>query len=982
MSKKYSLKRIASSILAVALLAGTVPCAFASDDNGTKEIVCNVGDNLTIGEYPESAKETQSLIDNRPDVQRRMDDLGRGLVAVATDNGVFVSWKWKGTESLDVKYNLYKNGEKINAEPMSLTNYTDVDGTASDNYAVAAVTNGTEIEKCDEVSVWADGYFEIPLNRPENKPMANGEAANDYKPGDASVADLDGDGEIEIILKWNGTIRDASKAGYTSECLIDAYKLDGTHMWRINMGPNIRSGEHDTQFMVADFDNDGKSEMAVRTADGTIAGDGTIIGDAEAKWYEENNGKNLTGPLYLTVFKGEDGTIIDTIDFFAQSTGKFSDGTEWGIDSWGDDHGNRSERYLGAVASFDGVTTSFIQSRGYYGRTCIGAYHLENDKIVEDWTFDSSEWKIANPESEVNTSGQGYHNMSTADVDFDGKDEVIFGALNLDDDGTVMYSTGLGHGDSMHVGDFVPSRPGMEVYECVEWTKAQYGFYMRDARTGEILYALTTNTDNGRACTADIDPAYEGEEAWSAYGVLTAADGTVISTSYSMPANFAIYWDGDIGREIEDGNGVYKWDPKGEEVNAIFKAVGCHSINAAKSNPSLQADIFGDWREELIFPTDDEEHLRIYTTTTPTAYRIPELMSDGTYRNAVAWQNDCYNQTTHLGYYLGYDTKTIPVPQIYTVDNVGNKVTNPDLSKKVWNMSDLYFGDKIELVPGVATALVNGAKVRVDNNNTDVKPYINAEDRTMVPLRFIAEAYGAEVAYNNDTREITVTTFDKTIKMIPGIADYTVNDESKTMDTVPEIKEDRTFVPLRAISEAMGKYVNYYDGLVYVSTLEKDLTSAEAATVKTKISSTSVPCAVDDKLLIENYNDETSGSRLPYEIFKVTNDADATAVTDFDMSTTFTLPAGGEIIFDMGKWPGIPAIVVAFGDEEEHTFRVEYGNDGEKWQIGIPTRVSDGKSGVFEKFYFGVPPYPKYIKFVSLDDKEMVIAELGCASVE
>ncbi len=990
--KKNILKKAVSVMAAAAVFGSAVPFALASTLNGTKTIVCDESDDLSVGGSAETAAETQRLIDARPNIQRRMDDMGRGLVAVKTDNGVFVSWRWEGTESLNVKYNLYKNGAKLNSEPMSLTNYTDNEGKASDKYSVSAVTDGAEGERCAEVSVWADGYLEIPLQRPENKPLPNGDTAVDYSPGDAAAADLDGDGEYEIILKWNANTRDAGKGGYTSECILDAYELDGTRMWRINMGPNIRSGEHDTQFMAADFDNDGAAEMAVRTADGTIAGDGTVIGDKDATWYDMHDGKNLDGPLYITVFKGSDGTIIDSQPFFPQSTGEYSNGEAWDINSWGDDWGNRSERYLGAIATFDGETTSFIQARGYYDRSCMAAYHLEDGKIVMDWSFDSKEPEYRDQTPSL--SGQGYHNMATADVDYDGLDEVIYGNLVLDNDGKPMYSTGWGHGDSMHVGDFVPSRPGLEVYTCHENRSADYGFAMRDARTGEALYAIKTETDNGRACTADIDPRYEGEEAWSAYGVLTAADGTVISTNYSMPANFAIYWDGDIGREIEDGNAVYKWSVRGEEVNAIFKAVGSHSINAAKSNPSIQADIFGDWREELIFPTDDFEHLRIYTTTIPTSYRIPTLMSDSEYRNCVGWQNDCYNQTTHLDYYLGFDTKTVPVPQIY-IERDGKKITNPDLAKKAWSIDELYFGDTVELVSNYSTALINGAKTRIDNDNADVKPYLNDDERTMVPLRFIAEAFGAEVDYNDQTKEIEILTADgKYITMIPDKSDYVIGQHSKpgdkgsatpahmTMDTAPEVVNDRTFVPVRAVAEALNKLVGYYDGLVYISSLDSEPDETEAAELKNKIVKTSPAAAKDMSVLAEHYGDEKAGSRLPIADVITSNNTDGSAVNDYDLSTSWTCPAGGEIILDNNGGPGVPAVVIAFGDDKQHHFQIEYGGDLENWQLGISERVSDGKTGQYEKFYFGVPPYTRYVKYVSLDDTDTVISEFANARVE
>lgn len=985
MINKQIFRKTAAVISALSVIAG-MTAAFASDVNGTKEILCSPGDNLTVGTYPESAAETQKLIDSRPDVQRFSENWDRGLVAVKNDTGTFISWRWLGTESLDVKYNLYKNGVKLNSEPLSLTNYTDINPDANAKYSVSAVIDGVEGERCEEVSVWNDGYLDIKLDRPEKSVMANGEDGGEYYPCDASAADLDGDGEAEIILKWDGTVRDASKTGYTSNCIIDAYKLDGTKLWRIDMGPNIRSGPHDTQFIAGDFDNDGVSEMAVRTADGTVSGTGEIIGDKDAKWYEQNDGKNLAGPLYLTVFKGSDGSVIDTVDFFPQSTGTYSDGSEWDISSWGDDWGNRSERYLGGMGCFDGVHTSFVQARGYYARSCIAAYHLEDGKIVNDWKFDSDEYKIANNGEDL-YGGQGFHSLAVADVDYDAKDEVIYGSLAIDDNGEPMYSTHMYHGDSLHVGDFVPDRPGLEVFTCQEYINADYGFYMRDARTGEILYGLKTETDNGRACAGDIDPRYEGSESWSAYGVLTAADGTVISTNYSMPANFVIYWDGDLGSEIENGNSVYKWNTEEENIDAIFKAFNCHSVNAAKSNPALQADILGDWREELIFPTDDMENLRIFTTTDPTSYRIPTLLSDGEYRNSVAWQNVCYNQTPHVGYDLSYTTKTVPVPQIYTVDADGNEVRNPDIAKKEWSIDDLYFGDRIELVPGYATALVNGVKVRTDNENAEVKSYINDDDRTMVPLRFISEAYGAKVDYNNDTKEITISYGDKTISMLPGEASYSVT-ESKggstqgVMDTVPVIENDRTFVPLRTISEILDKNVDFKDGVVYISDIGID--TSNAAEIKKAVSETAVPPQIDYDKYVEDFSDESRGYRLLIKEVIASDGGDASAVSDYDAETSYTIPAGGSLtlVGDYPWGPGVPAVILAFGDDKVHNFEIQYSGDGENWQVGQADRVSNGVKGEFNTYYFGTPPYALYIKYVSKDTTDTVIAEMGELRVE
>lgn len=971
---KTSFKKVTAVTAAASVLLGMTSYVSASDVNGTKAINCDVGDNLTIGTYAESAAENQRLIDNRPDIQNRVEDMGRGLVAVKTDNGNFISWRWKGTESLEIKYNLYRNGELVNSKPMSLTNYTDIDGKAGDKYSVSTVLNGTEGEKCDEVSVW-DGYFEIPLDKPSPEPMPGEEEPQSFTAGDASAADLDGDGEYEIILKWNGVVRDASKGGNTSLCYIDAYKLDGTRLWRINMGMNIRSGEHDTQFMCGDFDGDGSAELAMRTADGTVAGDGTVIGDPKADW-RDSNFKNLTGPLYLTVFNGEDGSVLASTDYWPQSTGKWDDGTEWGIDSWGDNWGNRSERYLGAVGHFsDSGNLSFAFVRGYYDRTCVGAWHVEDGKIVEDFKFDSHYYP--HEEGGAWYTGQGYHNMVTADVDYDGYDEVCLGNIVIDNDGKPLYSTSLGHGDSQHLGDLVPSRPGLEIYTCQESRGAEYGFAMRDARTGEILYGMRTETDNGRACAADIDPRYEGVEAWSAYGVLTAADGTVLSTNYSMPANFAIYWDGDLGREIEDGNAVYKYDLETSRLNPIFKAKGAHSINATKSNPCLQADLFGDWREELIYPENGDNKLRIYTTTIPTAYRIPTLTSDGEYYNAVLWQNDCYNQPPHLGYYLGYDTKTVPVPQVYTVAADGTKVKNPDLAKKNYNIDDLYFGDTVELVLDTPTALINGAKVPVDEESAETAPYLDETDRTMVPLRFIAEAFGSKVDWDAETRGITISGIDVTISMTPGNKAFTVergaSKAGSDMDTVPVIKNERTFVPVRFVAEALGMNVEYYDGLIYISTTEDK--PDDAAADKARLVNTTPAVPAFDFAVLEDYGNKELGLRYVNQEIITSDGTDASAVDDYDTSTTWICPPGGEVILNKGIWYGVPAAVICFGDNKPHKFHIEYSGNGTDWQIALADRVSDGIGGEYEKYYFGCPLYPNYIKYVSEDEEDTIIAE-------
>ncbi|MCC8160495.1 MAG: discoidin domain-containing protein [Oscillospiraceae bacterium] len=941
--------KILSAVIAAAMLSSSAVSVFAAE----------VGDSLKIANYDESAAETQALIDARPDIQRPMENLNRGAVAVNMGDYTYISWRWLGTESTDTKYNVYRGDTLITSEPINATNYTDINPTG-ETYKIAPVLDGTEGD-LETAQSWDSDYLEIPIQKPEDNTI-QGESYT-YTPGDASVGDLDGDGEYEIVLKWDpSNSKDAAQAGYTGECIIDAYETDGTLLWRVNMGPNIRAGAHDTQFMVYDYDGDGKAEMACRTADGTIAGDGTVIGDADRNYAIVSDGKNLTGPLYLTVFNGADGSVIDTVDYDPQTTGKTESGIAWDITAWGDGWGNRSERYLASVAYLDGERPSMVFARGYYtgpegdtgGRTVIAAYDLVDGKIVQKWRFDTLDYNNK-------YIGQGNHSMSAADVDYDGCDELIYGALAIDNDGTPMYSTGLGHGDAQHVGDLDPSRPGLEVYSCHEETGSDYGYEMRDARTGEILYGERTGNDNGRGTSDDIDPNYPGCEGWSAAGILTAADGTVISTSYTMPANFLCYWDGDLGREVQDNIYISKWNSDAAKVETIFTASGCTSVNGTKANPSLTADLFGDWREEVMYPTKDGSALRIYTTTTPTSYKIPTLMHDIQYRMHVAYQNTCYNQPTHLSYYLGYDTETIPVPQMYTV---GDNAKNPDLAQKSWSIDDLYTGEKVELVLDTPTALVNGVPQRVDNDNEDVVPYLAEGDRTLVPLRFISEAFGAEVSWNGDTQGITIELDGDEILMNIGSADYTVNGAAMQMDVAPVIMNERTMVPLRAIAESLSKKVYYSDGYIAVSDVEMSIDGAAAR--KESIKSAPVPEKVE-RVAINGTGEKYYSNQLDvYAVEASDNDGNVeTGAVDLDISTRWSAYGPNTLTIDLGDTQEVTGVAIAMwkGSERIYPFTIEYSEDGETWQTALSKTQNTGETEEFEKYMFPETVSARYIRY-------------------
>ena len=602
---------------------------------------------------------------------RQVEALDRGLVSVpAAQGGNHVSWRLLGSDSDALAFTLYRDGKAIAQLPgTAATSYVDCAGTAASRYAVAAAGARPD----SPVPTWERGYLAIPLDKPADRRTPDGETYG-YTANDASVGDLDGDGRYELIVKWYPTIaKDNAFAGYSGETLIDAYTLDGKRLWRIDLGRNIRSGAHYTQFMVYDLDGDGRAEIVMKTADGTIDGTGKVIGDPDKDWRHGEaqvevadrtgstvlpdgrklaslKGRILAGPEYLTVFDGLTGRALDTTPYAPPRgpSGDFPSADEM-KQSWGDAYGNRSERYLAGVAYLDGKRPSVVFARGYYARSAIGAWDYRGGKLTRRWLFDS-----AAPGNE-RFGGQGNHQLSVADVDGDGRDEIVYGAMTVDDDGKGLWSSGLGHGDAMHVGDLDPDRPGLErfgVHETMRMS-GNRGAVMLDARTGEILWSTPSDQDTGRGIAVDIDPRHPGAEAWASNSrELYDAKGNVIPGGHPRAANFAIWWDGDLLRELLDGNQITKWDWTNGAEKPLFSPPGTVSNTGTKRNPSLSADILGDWREELVLPSEDSRELRIYTTPIPTSHRVVTLMHDPVYRLGVAWQNTAYNQPPHLSYHL------------------------------------------------------------------------------------------------------------------------------------------------------------------------------------------------------------------------------------------------------------------------------------------------------------------------------------------
>lgn len=587
----------------------------------------------------------------------KREKLNRGLVVVKKDSNTnFLSWRYFSSDPMDIAFNIYRNGSKINDKPIIKGTFFE-DKTASNSeqtYVIKSVVKGVEKEE-QKYTLPANapiGYVNIPLDKPKDGVTPDGQAYT-YSPNDASIGDVDGDGEYEIILKWDpSNAHDNSHKGYTGNVFIDCYKLNGTKLWRIDLGKNIRAGAHYTQFMVYDLDGDNKAEIVMKTADSSVDGQGNIIGDAKLD-FRNSNGFILSGNEYLTIFNGETGAAMQTLPY---------DPPRGDLMGWGDDKGNRMDRYLAAIAYLDGVHPSVVMCRGYYTRTVLVAYDWRNGKLTKCWTFDS------NTPGNESYAGQGNHNLRVGDVDGDGCDEIIYGSCAIDHDGTGLYNTKLGHGDAIHLTVFDPKRKGLQVWDCHE--NKRDGSTYRDAGTGEILFQVPSSIDVGRCMAADIDPNQAGVEMWSweSKGIRNIKGEVIDTAMQNMSVNMACWWDGDLLRELLDKNKITKYDYKnGGGVETLLIAEGCVSNNGTKATPAIQGDIVGDWREEVLLRTEDNNNLRLYVSTYPTEYRFHTFLEDPIYRISMATQNVAYNQPTQPGFYMGADLgKIFPEKEIVT----------------------------------------------------------------------------------------------------------------------------------------------------------------------------------------------------------------------------------------------------------------------------------------------------------------------------
>lgn len=603
--------------------------------------LCIAGSMVCIPDYSEANAASGYVVEN----------LDRGISAISTGSGMMVSWRFLADDSDNSIFKLYRNNALIyTSNAGNATCYLDKDGKSTDTYKVETVESATVVSSDTCAMQSGSNYLEVKLDVP--KAQTSGIT---YSPNDCTVGDVDGDGQYELFVKWDpSNSKDNSQKGKTDKVFIDCYKIDGTKLWRIDLGVNIRAGAHYTQMLVADYDMDGFAEMVCKTADGTVDGVGNVIGDS-SKDYRNSNGYILSGPEYYTLFEGSTGKALDTVDY---NPGR---GT---VSKWGDSYGNRVDRFLGAVAYLDGVKPSAVTVRGYYTRMTACAYDVVNKKLVQKWYFDTGNDKTKPG------YGDGNHNCMPADVDNDGKQEIVLGATCLDDDGSVLWCLNTGHGDAMHLGDLLPDRKGLELWICHE--DKPYGVSLVDASNGKTIFHKDGDADTGRCCAANVWTGNDGAEFWGLGN--DVFDGSGNTLSCRRPAvNFLSYWDGDLEREILDGYTdkpatISKMKNDGT-LTTILSTDGAYTCNTTKGTPCLSADIFGDWREELIVRASDSKSLRIYCTPYETDYRITTLMHDPQYRNQVAGQNISYNQPPHTSFYLASNYKLPERPNVSVLDD-------------------------------------------------------------------------------------------------------------------------------------------------------------------------------------------------------------------------------------------------------------------------------------------------------------------------
>lgn len=855
------MKKFIAIMAAVSILAAAVPAMakFTPSDGA---------DGFSVGYYEDEwngadRTKTEELYANRPKVERQMENLSRGLIAVKGDGGNLVSWRFLGTDSQRKSYNLYRNGEKLNNEPiMDMSSYFDANAPVGAEYTLVALENGEETDEKATAKAWDKNYISIPVTEREG-----------YIIDDGAVGDVDGDGEYEYIIRRTPIgyfdklqVEEATKKVIDTRdkyILLEAYETDGTHLWTIDIGKN-EANEIDVNFLVYDMDGDGRAEVIMRSYDGMTDGKGNVIGDADADYTQSLQKQKdrqyfAEGNEYLSVFDGQTGEetmrteLLPKRDPLSDWSYKYTDTSRLT---------KRASHYLFGLAYLDGVTPSVVMVRGAWDNVRAAAWHVSDGKLVNDWVHNTE-----NADDVNSIWGAWNHNLCVADVDYDGKDEILSGPAAIDHDGSELYAVKasgedgaeqkLLHGDAFDVAYMDPDYNGYLVWACHETKKLPANIELHDARTGQVKFGYGKNKDTGRSRAADIDPTHRGYEMWGSTGTMPMnvsgkpivngtgkpiEEGSKTIDGFNnfkyrlpngsfekdaegndalgtLPMNFKVYWDGDLLSEFLDGTRVSKWNWDDKRVDVMFDADGCASNGGTKAVPVLSADLFGDWREEIVWKTADEKELRIYSTAIPTDYKIPTLMHDYYYRSCIAVQNNHYNQPPNVSYYLGAETTDVPVFEGYVIKD-GQKVTNPDLAlnHQTYGITPLSgSASGVELLINSPNAFVDGQLVKVDENDDKVVPFIAEGDRTLVPVRFISERFGMDVGYDDASRKVTLSGDGYDIVMTLDSAEYTVNGMKKTLDVPAKSYNGRTMIPLRAMAEAIGKKVHWDpSGYIYI----------------------------------------------------------------------------------------------------------------------------------------------------------------------
>ena len=622
------------------------------------------------------------LVSMGANAQRFTDKLDRGLVAVKTTKGVYCSWRIQADEYYDVKYNLYRDGTRVNAEPLEVSNFTDASGSESSQYTVKAVLNGVEQQASKAATVFKSNYKEIKIKHDPSLKAT-------YEPNDACCADVDGDGEVEILMKFNNkeegeqlypkngpTINGVATKEYS---MLACLKQDGTVLWWVNCGPNMGDFQNNEQNIVGyDWDMDGKAEVVMRLEEGSTVhmADGTTYtiganGKNGTSWtnYREPKSSGSVewfthyGKEFLWYCEGATGKPYQCIEFPLK---RLEDGETDLKAAWGDGYGHRSSKYFFGAPYLDGKHPSIFLGRGIYTRHKFIAYDV--DPKTHDLKV---RWKWTNNQPGSPWYGQGYHNYIVADVDWDGRDEIVWGSMVIDDNGKGLSTTGLGHGDAQHIGDFNPYIHGQEMFACNEDNPSNN---YRDATTSKIYYRKTDTNDDGRCLAGNFYNDFPGAVGHSGHDtpISTVTNDHVSTNTNGLSMNFRIYWDGDLLEECFDNTEVTK-----PGVGTIATFLGAYSNNSTKATPCYQGDIFGDWREEVIERTADN-NIRIYTTNEPTKWRNYSLWYDHQYRNGMVWQPCGYNQPPHVSYFLGeLEGITIAPPPLTTTgrEEVGSSIS-------------------------------------------------------------------------------------------------------------------------------------------------------------------------------------------------------------------------------------------------------------------------------------------------------------------